>query len=82
MTYKNYVTQNTSKIRLKTMSSDNITPIPFSMAKGGRDVILQFHCTLIKFITLVAISKRYHYEKIVHYTHIGYLKVNPLILHT
>lgn len=47
MTYKNYVTQNTSKIRLKTMSSDNITPIPFSMAKGGRDVILQFHCTLI-----------------------------------
>lgn len=47
MTYKNYVTQNTSKIRLKTMSSDNITPIPSSMAKGGRDVILQFHCTLI-----------------------------------
>lgn len=39
MTYKNYVTQNISKIRLKTMSS--------SMAEGGRDAILQFHCTLI-----------------------------------
>lgn len=41
MTYKNYVTQNISKIRLKTMS------FPSSMAEGGRDAILQFHCTLI-----------------------------------
>lgn len=47
MTYKNYVTQNISKIRLKMMSSDNMTSFPSSMAEGGRDAILQFHCTLI-----------------------------------
>lgn len=59
MTYKNYVTQNISKIRLKTMSSDNMTSFPSSMAEGGRDAILQY----IKLLTLVAISKRYRHEK-------------------
>lgn len=35
MTYKNYVTQNISKIRLKTMSSDNMTSFLLVWPKAG-----------------------------------------------